>query len=563
MAAGVLLGALLAGCAAIPTSGVPETVRADGAAPAQGRPEVRVVAPGPRSGDGMLGIVSGFLEASGTVDANFAIARKFLAPAAASRWNPRASLTIYDHTDVSLSERGGSRVLLSAPADGSVDDQGVFTAKPAGVQTTAAFSLVRVDDEWRIDSVPTGLLVSRQDFDREYVHLDAYFLAKPPHSPVLVPDPVYVPRSSALPTAMIEAVLRGPSRWLSGVAMSAAPAGARLAGPITQAAGAALVRLTPESVPADGIQRDLMLAQLVMTLTQDPEIVSVEVQGPDGYLTLGDAGTSRLRRIDVTPYLPGDLRQTTAPAYFVRDKAAYTAGLTITQGPFAPDVPLAEIAVTPGGPLIAGISADRRTLWMARSEEPRKLTVRARGAALRSASFDSDGNLWVLSGAGSATVVRRYPPTGPAVKVSISGFEPRQITRLRVAADGVRVALVLSTVEGSQVYLAQASESAIGVAIVALRRLAAGLLQPRSVDWADPGTLVVLATEKNAQAQPFGVSLSGPIEALAPPLADMTEISIAPPDLPMIAATSKNQIWRLRGDTWVREGAGGAPSYPG
>lgn len=565
--AAVLLGALLGGCAGIPTSGVPETGRAEGSVPAQNRPEVRVVAPGPRAGDSPLGTVSGFLEASGTVEENFATARKFLTPAAGARWKPGAGVTIYDHTDVLLSERSGSRVLLSATADGSVDDQGVFSAKPPGQQTAAAFTLVRVGGDWRIDSVPAGLLVSRQDFDREYVQLDAWFLARPPHSPVLVPDPVYVTRSSARPTAMAETVLRGPSRWLSGVAMSAAPAGAKLAGPITQASGIALVRLNSESVPDDGVQRDLMLAQLVMTLTQDPEITSVEVQGPNGYLTFGDAGTPQLRRFDVTPYLPGDLRQPTAPAYFVREGIAYTAepavAQPIVQGPFAPDLRLAEIAVTPGGPLIAGIAADRRTLWTARIEEPRRLAVRARGSNLRSASFDSDGNLWVLEGSGKKTVVRRYPPSGPAVQVTISGFEARQITRLRVAADGVRLAMVLSSVEGTQVYIAQASESTTGVAIAALRRVAAGLLQPRSVDWADPGTLVVLATEKNAQVQPFSVFLSGPIEVLAPPLADMTEVSIAPPDLPMIAATAKDQIWRLRGDTWVREGPGTAPTYPG
>lgn len=559
----VLVGGLLAGCAGIPSSGVPETVRADGAAPAQSGPDVRVVAPGPRAGDSTLGIVSGFLEASGTVDENLATARKFLTPAAAARWNPTAGVTIYDHTDVSLAERGGNRVALNASADGKLDDQGVFTAESLGRKTTTLFTLSRVDGDWRIDSVPAGLLVSRQDFDREYVQLDAYFLARPPHSPVLVPDPVYVPRTNALPTAMVEAVLRGPTRWLSGVAMSAAPSGARLLGPVTQASGVALVRLGPASIPSDGIQRDLMLAQLVTTLTQDPEITAVEVQGPDGFLTLGDAGTSRLRRLDVTPYLPGDLRQSMTSAYFVRDGAAYTAGLTIAQGPFAPDVQLAEIAVTPGGSLIAGISADRRTLWTARGDEPRRLTVRARATDLRSASFDSDGNLWVLESLGARTVVRRYPPTGPAVKVAVSGFQAQQITRLRVAADGVRLAMVLSTVKGSQVYVAQASESTTGVAIVALRRVAAGLLNPLSVDWADPGTLVVLASEKNAQTQPFSVSLSGPIEDLAPPLADITEVSIAPPDLPMIAATSKKQIWRLRGDTWVREGAGTAPTYPG
>ena len=563
------LALALTGCADIPTSSDPAVVKAEGA-PAQSEPEVRVIAQGPRPGDSQISIVSGFLEASGTTEEGFATARKFLTAEGSVRWKA-SGITIYDESEYSLVERSSDRVVLTTMAVGRVDDQGVYTAESDEGSVQVIFELTQTDGNWRIDALPPGLLVSRQDFEREYLELDNYFIARPPRTSVLIPDPVYAPRAQATPTARVESLLRGPSRWLDPVAMTAAPLGAKLAEPVNVLSGVALVRLTPESIPIEGAKRDLMLAQIVMTLTQDPEISQVEVRAAGGPpLSLGDPDSTILRRQDVTPYLPADLRPPPSPAYFLRDGVAYTAGEVISQGPFAADTELSEIAVAPGDSgLLAGISADRTTLWTAHLDEPKRLTVRARGVALRSLSFDGDGNLWVLDGESSATAVRRYPPTGSAVRVGLTGFESRQITRLRVSADGVRVALLLGTAAGARVYLAQAAEDATGVAIVAPRRMAPTLFDPRSVDWADPGHLLVVAAERNAQPQPFEVALGGPIEPLAPVLAGITEASVAFGQ-PVIAATAKNKIWRLRdGTTWIPEEAipaeieATAPTYPG
>ncbi len=560
LGASVALAAALTGCASIPTSGDPEIVKAEGA-PAQSDAEVRVIAQGPRPGDSAISIVSGFLEASGTTEEGFATARRFLSPNG-SVWNVRG-ITIYDQEKFSLVERTGDRVVLSTTAVGRVDDQGVYTAESDERAIQVTFQLARMNGEWRIDQPPTGLLVSQQDFEREYLQIDNYFLAKPPRTSVLVPDPVYLPRSAASPTGRVEALLRGPSRWLSSVAVTAAPTGAQLAEPVNLISGVALVRLTPDSVPIEAVERDLMLAQIVMVLTQDPEIAQVEIRAVgEPALSFGGAGNTILRRADVLPFLPADLRPPPAPAYFVRDGAAYLAGDQMLQGPFAAETELIEIAVSPGGGLLAGISADRTTLWTARADEPKRLTERATGVDLRSLTFDGDGNLWVVEGDGSETVVRRYPPGGEPQRVSIDAFSARQIVRMRVAADGVRLALLLSTDEGPQVYLAQAVEDSNGLQIEAPRRMAGRLVDARSLDWADPGHLVVLAAPLNGQVQPFEVAISGPIESLAGTLPGITEVSVAYGQ-PMIA-TTKKQIFRLREDgSWLPDGPGTAATYPG
>lgn len=559
---GLAVVGVLAGCAQIPSSGVPEAVGVEQQlGPAQGPAEVRVVAGGPRPGDSVNAIVAGFLEASGTVEENFGTARSYLTSPASGQWDPKAQISIYDHTGVTLAERANDRVVLMAPADGNVDAQGVFSPPAPPDQLMAAFGLTQVAGEWRIDTVPPGLFISRQDFEREYTQLRAYFPTDSPRASVLIPDPVYAPRSGNLLDARLDALRRGPSRWLNSVVTNYVPA--ELAAPVSVDSGLAQVRLTEQGPPADGGKRDLMLAQLVMTLTEDPEVQAVEVRAGDRLLTLGDAGVPQLRRTDVTPYLSADMRQQTPPAYFLKAGAAFVLGDVIAQGPFPAEIELAEFAASPDNSLLAGISADRTMLWTAPGGEPRRPEVRAEGKNLRSASFDGEGNLWLVAGEGRRTELRRYPPAGEPEVVAITGFEPRQITALSVAADGVRVAVVLDTEQGRQVYLALVEDNSVGVGLASLRRVAPELTNPSDVDWANPGQVAVLAAEPNAPPQPFGVDLGGQVVTLAVPLPDITAIAAAP-DQPIIAATSDTMIWRLReGGNWFREDDGTAPAYPG
>lgn len=561
----LLAVALLTGCAQIPSSGSAsgsgDATAVDQAAARN--PVVRVFAEGPHDGDSVYSIVSGFLEASSTVEDDVSTARKYLTDSASARWRPDVGVTVYDHTAVRISAKSTDRLEFTAPAEGTVDDQGVYLAAAPGKQAVADFDLVKVDGNWRIDDVPAGLFISKQDFDREYAGQDMYFLAGGGHSPVLVPDPIYLRRVTGLPTALMNALLAGPTRWLKPAVSSAVPARAALASPVDVVSGVAYVRLTPESVPSSSVARDTMLGQIVLTLTEDPDITGVEVSAGDRPVTLGGRGSVRLARSDVAIYQPADLRPPGPSAYYLRDGVSYMVGPPGAQGPFAPSTKLAEIAVAPGGNLLAGIAKDRKTLWTAPGDQPSHLSVRLRGDDLRSASFDQDGNLWVLDGASPNTVLRRISAEGDPVAVSLGGFVARQIMRLRVSSDGTRVAMVLDTVEGSQVYLGLATGTGSDLAVGSLRRLGFPLLDPMDIGWADPDRLVVLAAEKNAAPQPFALSMGGVVSDVAPSLADISGLAVAP-NQAIIATTSKKVVYRLRpGGGWFRVGTGNYATYPG
>ncbi|MGQ0844680.1 MAG: LpqB family beta-propeller domain-containing protein [Sporichthyaceae bacterium] len=553
----------VSGCAEIPSAG---RVGVVGDAPAAEQPRgqlVRVFAEGPRDGDGMYSIVSGFLEASSTVEDGLRTARKYLTGPASARWRVGAGVTVYDHTKLRISARDGSHLEVSAPTEGVVDSQGVYRAAEPGRQVSSTFGLVRDGGNWRIDTLPDGLLISRQDFEREYASQDLHFPAGGDHSSVLVPDPVHLRRLPGLPTELLVALLRGPSRWLAPAVGTAVPKGAALAAPVEVTSGLATVALTPESVPTDGVERDTLLAQIVMTLTDVSGVTAVEVRAGDEPVTLGGRGGARMTRSDLLLYQPVDLGGPSRSAYYLRDGVSYKVGPPGEQGPFEPATKLAEIAAAPDGKLLAGISEDRTLLWTATSDAPARLTERLKGADLRSASFDQDGNLWVLDGAAEARVLRRIAPDGALAEVEVSGFVSRQVDRLRVSADGVRLAMVLDTVEGNQLYLALITGSGPRLEVGSLRRLGYPLVEPRDVAWADPDRLAVLAAQRDAAVQPFAVALSGTVSDLAPSLADINGLT-ASAGQPLLATTTKKVVWRLRaGGGWFRVGNGSVVAYPG
>lgn len=565
-----VLAAMLASCAQIPQTGVPSGIAEVAPVQPASDPGVRVVAAGPQAGDSIYDIVSGFLEASGTVEPGFGTARKYLTSPAAAGWNPGAGILIFDHQKFALAEIDGGRVQLVSPAVGQVDDQGVFLAPQPGNEVVAEFSLTEVQGEWRIDGVPAGLVVSKQDFDREYVAVDTYYLTGEDSSAVLVPDPRYLPKFADLPTRLAGALLRGPSRWLAPAVITAVPPGAALAGPVEVIGDVAKVRLMPGSVP-QGVARDNLLGQLVMTLTEAAAVASVEVSVDGEAVTIGGTGPARMDRDDTALPLPADLRPHTPSPYYLRQAVAF-AGAPAAQGPFPTNLKLSQIAVSPGGDRAAGIAKNRRTLWTAPIAALDQIEVRLEGAALTSASFDGDGNLWVVAGKNEQTQVYRIPPVGPPVVAKLNGFLAFQVNRLQVASDGARMALVLETRDGPRAYLALVTEAGGAVAVGGLRQVGQELQDPRDIGWSAPDRLTVLGTERGGQPQPFVLSLDGRVVDTITSLADIEEIAAAPRQ-PMLAGTSKDQIWRLGdGGNWSRVDPGicpggevscTAPAYPG
>jgi hypothetical protein len=412
---------------------------------------------------------------------------------------------------------------------------------------------------------PAGLYVSQQDFEREYRALDLHYFD--PDRRVLVPDPVFLPVRAGLATALTRALLQGPSRWLATTVVTEFPSGTALDGDtVDVTGGVAHVRLTERALAGEAAARERMVAQLVSTLTQVPDVSAVQVTVKGAALSTG-GGKTLYEAGDVSRYQPAD-RSVQQTGFHLRDGRLHSLGTVPPAGPVPGPLgdgsrPISAAAVSPDASVLAAVAADRRTLWTVPLGAPDPPRVRGRGRALHSPTYDQFGNLWVVDGDGPDPVVHWLPAKGPALPVAIPELSGAGIPIMRVADDGSRIALVATRGGRSEVMVGVVQREPTRLVVTQLRRMGHRLLRARDLAWAQGDQLVVLAEEPRAQLQPYYVGLDGAHVTPGEPLADIASIAAAPGQ-PLLASTTDRRVWRLRpGGPWVLLGAGEYPLYPG
>ncbi|MEK8171154.1 GerMN domain-containing protein [Streptomyces sp. M19] len=136
----------------------------------------------------------------------------------------------------------------------------------------------KVGSEWRIDSLPQGLVLGEADFRRIYRSVNRYYFAElGPDAAgsrfgedVLVADPVYLRGRIDLVTSTVKALLDGPTNWLDPVVSTAFPTGTAL-GRASQKltlddSNGLTVRLSDKATHVDQARCQRMAAQLLFTV---------------------------------------------------------------------------------------------------------------------------------------------------------------------------------------------------------------------------------------------------------------------------------------------------------
>ncbi|MGH3329114.1 MAG: LpqB family beta-propeller domain-containing protein [Streptomycetales bacterium] len=564
----VVISLALAGCAAIPTTDrvhEVQNIRGD----EHLEPYVRVFPLLPRGGEGPTEIVRGFLQASSSDEPGYPTARAYLAPRVADGWDPGARAVVYDqHQTPPLSAAARNTVVLSASHVGTVDAEGKYEPADRG-SITATFRLTKVDGEWRIADLPDGLYVSLFDFQRVYRSVSLYFFD--PEQRVLVPDPIYLPARSGLAAQVGRRLLRGPTSWLAPAVTTAFPDDASLSRPsIPVEDGVAHVRLSEAVLGASPERRDLMVAQLVWTLGEMPNVSSVRITAKgEEFPISGD------QAYQSTPmWKQYDPASSSVPpvGYFQRDGRLYTMARAEPErapGPFGEGaVPMRAFAVSPGSEVAAGVSADGTTLHVGGIEEDARLQARLEGTSLTSPSWDGRGNLWVVDQGDEAQVgarVWRLSQGAQPQEVSVERLAgDSRILALRVASDGTRVALVVERQGRSSVLLGRVVPAGGGeVAIDGLRTVARRLVEVRDVAWHGSERLAVLGRDAQGPLQPYLVDTDGSQLTPAGSLAGLEHLAAAT-DQPLIVGTKEGLIWQQsRGSGWTKIDPGHSPVYPG
>lgn len=256
----VLALAGLTACVALPTSGPVEKV--EGQQPAcQSCVNVEVAPPAP--GDSPGQVVEGYLRANANYQPGYTVARQFLTRDAAASWNPDGGVTIYD----AIPEPKDNRVTLRGTIVGTLDDKQTFAARQQ--ELAWPFQLVKEGGEWRIATPPAGLFVRDSFFKTLYRSYNLHFVGS---TGALVPEPIYLPDLRApgnIASALVKALLEGPSEWLAPAVTTAVPTGTSLSvDSVTIVNGVAQVPLSEGVLQATDDQRAQLAAQLVYTLQQ-------------------------------------------------------------------------------------------------------------------------------------------------------------------------------------------------------------------------------------------------------------------------------------------------------
>jgi hypothetical protein len=433
--------AVLAACAGIPVDGVVESQDRffeNGAA----NPEVAALPP--PQGATPADIINGFLGAIAAFEIDYATARLYLTPQAAAAWRPQAGeLVVYADRSPDIAaepDAGGvtSAILRAAEVGRLQPDRSFHSSDEIWSHD---FRLVLDDSgQWRISQPPDQLVISHYLFTTLYAHLDAYFFE--PAEKALVPDPRWVPKPELTVQTAVELVLGGPSAWLGGVVEEAPPAVLADGGVQVTGDSWAVVSLTASAAALSVPQRRFLALQCAATLRGVQSIAGVRLQVDGRDLVLDETGVAALPVASLDAF---DTAQSPAASRFY----GLQDGLLVVW-------PEDESALRPeSGPAWEGaetatslaVSADASQVALAAPEgllsgllngEPERL---AAPPEPRRVQFDRDG-LWALDAGGQFWFVAADGPQ--AVPVLDSKGDPLTVQSFRLAADGLRLALVVA-----------------------------------------------------------------------------------------------------------------------
>jgi hypothetical protein len=459
-----------AGCVSIPSGGPVLSYPVSQSGNGQNPNLNQIAPPPPAPNETPTMVVSGFLAAGASFAGQQHVAREYLTTAASGAWNPGWSATVFKGSSPTVTGTvpGPKQKTASVTVSGSVLatlSGGEAYAFPSATTTTKTFhfDLVKDGTQWRISSAPPDqLLLTSTEFTADYQLLNLYFFD--PTGGHLVPDPVYVPLEATegdLLNKLVQSLIKPPGDWIGGATISKIPSDTTLRA-VTLEGGIASVNLVGKTVSkasaSDTAASDTLKEQISAQL----------------YWTLKGVGQGQQQQvksivllINGKPFVPGgkpppDNSVQNQPNQFEPAEGPQQAGffylnpagqLMWHKEPTTHPVTIATIgrgytslAVSPAGEYLAAVHDG--TLYTGKVGATHLTPRDVDGGIVTSLSWDRNNYLWVVA----SSTIYRLPaipavPGGPPPTVTVNfqascNSNPDDKTALRVAPDGVRVAIV-------------------------------------------------------------------------------------------------------------------------
>jgi len=549
------------GCAAIPTGG---TVHLGRALPGPGGLDdldVRVLPPLWHAGMSPEDVVTGFLRALVNDDEDYVIARSYLTGAASLHWDPSSGVTTYDDATAQPSETGSgaTRVIrLQAPRIGHVDARGDYEPVPGALD--ASFTVTRAGGSWRIDKLSDGVLLSESDAQRTFRAAAVYYLN---HSgKTLVPEQILLQSAQkGVATALVTALLAGPSNWLAPAVRTAAPPRTTLIGNVpVHDNGVADVNLSASIRLASQSDLAAFSAQVVWTLRQVLDVTSVRLLAEGAPLQVPGVPTRQ-------PMNAWDRFDPSAPSSSHDVLFVHNGHLAATGGDAA-----ALARSDPGHVLYVGRSRDGDTLAVVQQRGSRvrlltgrfghALTPRMTAATMTAPTFDVSGDVITVVTSRAGRSVVAVTPSGDARRLSVDSALTRQpVTALRLSRDGSRVAAVVGS---GRLLIGRVTTLAGMPSLTAFRAITPTLHAVSGVTWAGADDVAVTAAASDGQRQVVETDSDGyTVRQIAPDRLRGAPIDVtAAPGLPIVVVSDLGSIW-TEVEGWRLVGSGTAAVHSG
>jgi hypothetical protein len=555
-----------AGCVSVPTSGPIEKVEGQ-QPPCQNCVNVEVAPPDP--GDKPLEIVKGYLLATSNYQPNYSTARQFLTRTAAEKWSPAGEVLIYQGSPVAE----GTVVTFDGDIVGALAADRSYSARDTGLKWN--FEMRQEENgEWRIGNPPPGLMVEEFFFNSFYQTYDLYFVG---NGRSLVPDPIYLPALSNpanVASALMNMLLKGPSKWLKPAVSSAIPPNTSLSvDSVTITDGIAEVQFSDSVLALPDPQRSLLAAQVVYTLKQIGGVKGVLIKvNQQPYRVPGSDQKSLVISVDAIPRDMDPIPLVASEQPYAVSKGTVMQVATTTPprveelaGPVGSATsPVNALAVSVANTDLAVTTNGRTMLRRAPTTTGESSILLRDKTDLLRPQFTRYGEIWDIGRQSGRQWIWMFTADKKDYEIDSEVLGGLDVTAFKISPDGTRMALVRKTeTGGSELGLARIIRSDKKVMVNGWRVLhttQSDMPQIRrmtDVAWLDATELLVLgAADPNTAHAPFRVveDASRITKEGEPEDWNAVELAVLPRTQTAIIVGTANgvgQTWKDNGNRWV------------
>ena len=428
---------------------------------------------------------------------------------------------------------------------GTLASSGTYTESPNDAISVADFSLAKNQDgQWRIASLDDGIfLAEHMFFDQLYVEAPVFFLS--PDSDALVADLHWFPRRDA-PTRALNALLEGPSAWLTNGVTTAVPEDTHLTKQMQIQDGVAKIELSPNILSIPQRQRSTMVAQIRRTLMASSSIQSVEISVQGQQME-----TDMVPDLADYPYgsFPLSVLSNGVPASVEDGQAT-----PITVNASVAELGLSGLAVgyQNTSTRYAALARERSQLVAIDSGSGEYETV-LRGANLINPSFDSLEWMWSGERTNSGSLsVARMGGEAP-IQVGASWLEGMTVRDIAVSREASRIVIVAESSGEVSVLVSAISRDADGVPVSLSDPIRVGqrLSDVSEVSWVGSTELLVLGrTAAGSDMSLYSVRLGGPTQRAFGAQSDTVSLTAGREQQSVVILTESGSAIGRTGGAW-------------